>query len=460
MNRNLRFFFMVFFFMLLLVSCAGEHNPVLTITGGRVRGVLNDSAGVLIYKGIPYAAPPVGNLRWEKPCAVNGWDTVMIADKFGPAEWQSPQPPGSFYKKEFYWNGEPAMSEDCLYLNVWAPAKTVGNTKAGLPVAMWIHGGAFNHGYGYEITMDGTSWAERGVILVTINYRLGIFGFMAHPALSGIQGGSSGNYGLLDQIAAIKWIKDNIATFGGNPDDITIFGQSAGAMSVKDLCVSPLSRTLMSKAIIQSGGGISDNDIPVTQSECDSLGKAIMDSAGLNTLALMRNASPETLMAALDSFIKKKHTFIMQCPHIDGNVLTETFSSAVKNGDIADIPYMIGYNSDDIPSLSGSVVDNFCRTRYEKGGKPVYEYYFSRNLPGDDGDPKTDPGAFHSAELWYMFNTLSRSWRPFTAADYELASGMTDCWTEFAKSGNPGGIAGTEWKQYGKNGFVYTFNIK
>ena len=294
--------------------------------------------------------------------------------------------------------------------------------------------------------MDGDAWARRGVILVTINYRLGTFGFLSHPELTAEQG-QSGNYGTMDQIAALQWVHDNIAQFGGDPANITIFGQSAGAMSVKTLLISPMSKGLMAKAIIQSGGGIgvrglsTDNEVP--QAFYDEQGKALTDAGGLTTLAEMRAASAQTI------FDLSQKRFVMLSPHNDGKVLTEDFDHALYDGSIAQVPIMIGYNKDDMGILAGVSVDNFCAVR-DSLGCPVYEYEFLRELPTDEAHPASASGAFHSAELWYMFGTLKNSWRPFTEADYKLSDEMVDAWTAFCRTGNPGWDAYKHDKPYKK----------
>ena len=273
--------------LLLAAMACTQQNPVLSVEGGAIQGVPSEASGVTVFRGIPYAAPPVGELRWQAPQPVVAWEGVKVCDTFGPIAPQPGNKPGTFYGDEFYWQGTPEESEDCLYLNVWAPSHALGK-DAKLPVAMWIHGGAYMNGYGYEVTMDGDEWAKRGVILVTINYRLGTLGFLSHPELTAEQG-QSGNYGTMDQAAALKWVKDNISAFGGDPSRITIFGQSAGAMSVKTLLVSPLSRDLMAGAIIQSGGGLSTRGLSPdgSQEQFDAMGKAAMDQAGLTDLAAM-----------------------------------------------------------------------------------------------------------------------------------------------------------------------------
>ena len=421
-----------FLFLLALCVAACSQPGVVKVQGGRIQGVPSEKEGVTVFRGIPYAAAPVGDLRWQAPQPIPAWEGVKVCDQFGPICPQPGNKPGTFYGDEFYWAGTPQESEDCLYLNVWAPTKTLGKTASKLPVALWIHGGAYMNGYGYEVTMDGDEWASRGVILVTINYRMGTFGFLSHPELTAEQG-QSGNYGTMDQIAALQWVRDNIAAFGGDPSRITVFGQSAGAMSVKTLLVSPLSKDLMAGAIIQSGGGISTRGLTPegTQEQFDALGKALMDNAGLTSLADMRAAPAAKILGAMKG---------MLTPHLDGKVVTEGFEEAFMSGSIAPVPIMIGYNKDDMGGLGGPAVDRFCAIR-DSLGYQVYEYEFLRELPTDEAHPASAAGAFHSAELWYMFGTLSRSWRPFTEADYALSARMLDAWTAFCKEGNPGWAA-------------------
>lgn len=438
--------------MATMVSCS-KSSPVVTVTGGKVEGVPSDSAGVMVFKGIPYAAPPVGDLRWKKPQPVQPWEGVLKADHFGKIAMQDPLDPSSFYVKEFYQDGLPAMGEDCLYLNVWAPAKTVGNADAKLPVAMWIHGGAFDHGWGNEITMDGDAWASRGVIMVTINYRVGIFGFFSHPELSADEGGVSGNYGIYDQIAALKWIRDNISQFGGDPENITILGQSAGGMSVRTLAASPASKDLIAHAIVQSGGGVSEGGIFPPQEHYDSIGVRFSEYANCHSIKELRAIPADSLLRLGDIF--RNEAKVRYSPHSAGDIDTD-FASAVKNKTVADIPYMIGSTADDMPGLRGRAIDDFCALRDSLSDKPVYCYSFQRDLPGED-DPSNDPGCFHSAELWYMFGTLKNAWRPFTQGDYDLSAKMLDCWTNFAKTGNPG----ESWQAWTKaNPFKMTFNCE
>ena len=439
--------------VILTAALAGcrPANPVLEIEGGKIQGVESSVKGVYIYKGIPFAAPPVGDLRWKEPQPVIPWEGVMKADTFGPGSVQVNHDSSNPWTSEFYWE-DPEFSEDCLYLNVWTPAP--GQPEKKLPVAMWIHGGAYTGGWGYEPEFDGKVWAEKGVVLVTINYRLGIFGFLVHPFLTEESPNHvSGNYGLLDQIAALKWVHANIAAFGGDPDDITILGQSAGAGSVKALVSSPLTGDLIKKAIIQSGGGV---NVPPAGAPAvpqpaapaiDLIGnavKGVFDWAGYDTLEKMRAASTEEIFTLADRYAAETGTpFRMSArPVIDGYVSMESFDAAALEGRIKDIPYMIGYTRDDLGD-SEMGIRRFCELRNE-AGKPVYAYQFAHALPDDEAGSHDMKGAFHSSELWYMFKSLDRGDRPFTQADWDLAEHVVTCWTNFAKTGDPG----LGWKPY------------
>ena len=437
---------------LCLAACA-EKNPVLSIEGGQVQGVPTETKGVTVYKGIPFAAPPVGDLRWKEPQPVVPWEGVKIADTFGAPSWQSKHSGGG-YTPEFFFDGDPQFSEDCLYLNVWTPA--AGKPDKKLPVTLWIHGGGYTAGWGFEPEMDGEEWAKHGGVLVTFNYRLGVLGFLTHPALSAESPHHvSGNYGMLDQIAALKWVKNNIAQFGGDPDHVTIMGQSAGAMSVQTLVTSPLSKDLIAGAIIQSGGGVSDRPSlfgsPLAASE--EAGKTLMDWAGYDTLEKMRAASPEELMGLSMRYMRETHQMlrVSTSPVVDGYAYPETFNEAALAGRIANVPYMIGCTLDDMGAL-GAGIDRFCFER-EKAGIPAYAYQFARRLP-TDGREGVLKGAFHSSELWYVFGTIDRCWRPMGRRDWMLSNLMLDMWTDFMKNQEPGG----GWKAYTKeNRFVRVF---
>ena len=435
-----------------------DENPILTIEGGKVQGVVLDSTNVIAYKGIPFAAAPVGELRWKKPQPVTPWDKVMIADHFRNAAWQAAHDPNDgAYGTEFFAQDAP-FSEDCLQLNIWTPKDAAGKADAKLPVAMWIHGGAYTGGWSFEPEMDGEAWAERGVILVTVNYRLGVFGFLNHPLLTEEGGGHSGNYGTYDQVAALTWIHNNIAQFGGDPENITVLGQSAGAASVKNMIISPLSKGMVKKAIIQSIGGIGmELASPDTQEDLDAKAKAKLDAAGLTTLEQLRAASYEDLMKALPSAWGDPNA-VRFSPHQDGVLLTESFNKAVFNNTVADVPYMMGHCANDMPGLTDGE-QRFAEVRDSLSTHPVYLYFFDRPLPTDGR--KALEGSFHSSELWYTFHTLDRSWRPFTAADEELSNRMVDYWTNFCKYGNPNGETDGEWKNSTKEApFVMNLRVK
>lgn len=443
----------IFISTCLLTTAAWGQGPVIKVDGGKLQGIASVQSGVTVYKGVPYAAPPVGSLRWKRPQPVKTWRGVRIANTFSSICPQPGSAPETFYGKEFYWKDRPRQDEDCLYLNIWAPTQSIGDRNRKLPVALWIHGGAYMNGYGHEVTMDGDAWAGRGVILVTINYRLGIFGFLCHPALSAENSdGSSGNYGTYDQVAALKWVHENIAQFGGDPDNITVMGQSAGAASVKNLVLSPLSKGLIRHAIIQSGGGIGKFiDTDRSNAKADADGKAFMDKNGLTTIGDMRAAGQEKLLE-----LEKNAGFQAMglfSPHNDGTLLPESFDDAAKNNRLANADYMIGSTLDDIMPMSKQI-DAFCYLR-DSLQKPAYQYLFVRKLPG------TKDGAFHSSELWYMFNTLGRSWRPMTSADKKLAGKMTDYWTNFAKYGNPNGQGTETWHPFKQdNPYIEVLNIE
>lgn len=447
-----------------LVSC--ESNPVLNIEGGQIQGVKADISDVYVYRGIPYAAPPLGELRWKEPQPVIPWEGVKVCDTFGHPSYQSVHYPGG-YTTEWGYGAESPSSEDCLYLNVWT--KAPGQTDKKLPVAVWIHGGGFREGWSSEPEFDAQEWAAKDVVIVSMNYRLGVFGFLAHPELSAESPHHvSGNYGILDQIEAIKWVKRNIAQFGGDPDNVMIFGQSAGGGSVRTLCESPLTEGLFNKAIIMSAGGLNRNleaptngRVVTTLETAEQNCKEVLDWAGLTDLKKMRAASTETLYAlstiktmvdnrdsdeapAPFSFFGKG---ITGSPIVDGYVSLRGFDEAVLTDNIHKIPYMIGYTLNDMGDMSSNLAD-FCLVREEFGGT-AYAYEFARPLPDDGSHPEVTArlkGAFHSSDLWFVFKSLQHCWRPWTQGDWDLAEVMLTAWTNFAKTGNPGG----DWHPYTK----------
>jgi para-nitrobenzyl esterase len=274
---------------------------------------------------------------------------------------------------------------------------------------------------------------------VSVTYRLGILGFFSHPLLSAESpNGVSGNYGVMDQAAALKWITDNIAQFGGDPANITIFGQSAGGGSVQTLLASPQSRNMIAKAISMSAGGLSESRPSAPFETVQHENKALMDHFGKTTLPEMRALSFDELTRMTTEYAAATGTRLGYRPVVENYFLTGSFGDMARAGQLPDIPYMFGFTANDMSDMVNPIRD-FCLLREQQGGKPAYAYLFTRQLPGDES------GAFHSADLWYVFNSLRHSWRPFTAGDKELGVKMIDCWTNFAKYGNPNGQGAADW---------------
>ena len=419
---------------------------------GLVRGIEAADPRITAFRGVPFAAPPTGKNRWRAPQPCENWEGVKDCARFAPISVQdTPGIGDSLYNREWHVDQDVPMDEDCLYLNIWTPANTVDEK---LPVAFWIHGGAFMHGFSHESEFDGAAYCERGVILVTINYRLGAFGFLAHPWLSEESGvGRSGNYAILDQIAALKWVKENIAAFGGDSENITVFGQSAGCMSVQTLVSSPLTENWISKAIFQSAGGYDTGlNRDMLLSEAETIGQEFVELSGAKSLEELRAIPAEQIVELQEEFGRVNPSRMLSfVPNIDDYLLTCGYNEAVTERKIKDIPYMLGSTADDIgvfPEMKekgehGGIYKgciNWSLALEKLGRKPAYVYYFTRALLGDDA------GAFHSSELWYMFGTLGRSWRPKTEGDYALSKEMMDDWTNFMKTGNPNAEGKDDWK--------------
>lgn len=432
---------------------------------GKVQGVLeNDS---IIFKGIPFAKPPIGTLRFSAPVPPERWEGIKVVDSFQNGSMQTPPPEDDFYEKEFGSDEKfkVGFSEDSLYLNIWIP-KHSNSTE--LPVAVWMYGGGLVSGHGAEKEFDGKEYNKRGVILVTFNYRVGLFGFMCHPWLAKENDGRCGNYGCLDQIAALKWVKSNIKKFGGNPNNITLFGQSSGSLTAQSLLLSPLSKGLFHKCILQSGAGYKNGFRKNwTKEYFYDLGEKAVKKLGVNSLKELRKCSSEKILQISDEMIgyyMGQNKGMGYEPIIDDYLL---FGDSEKNqeiGNFPDIPYMLGSVANDICTPEGETIPkeesimhkgcvNWAKHQIELGRTPSYVYYFKRRLPGDES------GAFHSAELWYMFGTLDRCWRPFTKEDYKLSKMMLDYWCNFIKSGNPNGEGLEEWKEFTEEGFIKELDI-
>lgn len=394
---------------------------------GPVRGVQGRAAGTVAYKGIRYATAG----RWEYPRQVTAWEGIYDAGSYGPCSYQ----PRAFYdeehsdKKFFYYREfrkgmEFTYSEDCLMLNVFTPAPTDPAQK--LPVLVYIHGGGFTGGCAHEKHFDGPVWPQKGVIGVTIQYRLGPMGFVCLPELAQ-EAGITGNYGLFDQLTALQWIRDNIAAFGGDPENVTIMGQSAGAMSVQQLCLSPLSRGLFHKAVMSSGGGVNAM-LPCNPAQKQyPFWQKVMQLAGCESLEQFRAISPEALFTAWEA-AKKELPNGGGFPCIDGKLVVGKGPELLQQGKQHPIAYMAGSTSEDmIPPILQSMSRKWCAAQ----PVPSYCWFFNRKLPGDDN------GAWHSSDLWYWFGTLENSWRPMERKDFALSEEMVSYLCNFARTGNP-----------------------
>lgn len=452
---------------------SGRYADMKTATTkyGTLAGV--EEHGYTVFKGIPYAKPPVGPLRFRAPQEPDAWSGVLCADRFPHCAVQPLNDGTDFYGKEFYSN--PAFryqpSEDCLYLNIWTPART---DMERLPVAFWIHGGAYSGGNGAEIEFDGEAFCRHHVILVTINYRLGPLGFLAHPWLSEeSENHVSGNYGILDQIAALRWVRDNIEAFGGDPERVMVFGQSAGCMSTQTLLSSPLTDGMIRSAVLQSGGGYcSPLLMDKTLSDAEREGKEMLALASVPSLEALRKLTPAQInqaanlyMAVLMKRMQETGKFTLPfAPVIDGYVLPLGYNETVRTGRLRNVPMIIGCCKNDMSApgsgdtaladmLLNSAV-GLAEIQADLGRKDVYVYRFERQMPGDDA------GAFHSSELWYMFGTWRRCWRPLTWADGRLSEKMVSYWTNFCRSGDPNGAAVPAWPAYKRDApYMMKFDI-
>lgn len=392
---------------------------------GDIKGIASAEEGTVDFKGIRYATAG----RWEYPVAVKYWDGVYDATCYGSCSYQ----PRAFYNEEenpgkiFYYNefrkGESyTYDEDCLFLNIRTPSEASDDSK--LPVLVYIHGGGFTGGCGHEKHFDGPVWAKKGVISVTINYRLGPMGFVCLPELKE-EAGHTGNYGLYDQLTAINWVRDNISAFGGDKDKITIMGQSAGAMSVQHLCQSELTKGLFRSAVMSSGVALGSFMTSKSEKSYD-FWKEVMKKVGAKNLEEFRKVSPEELFKAWKS---TKGGMMATTPVKDGMLIRDTAKPHT-------IPYMVGATSHDMAPA-------FLQPMTKKWGikNGAYVWHFERMLPGDD------KGAWHSSDLWYWFGTLGNCWRPMNEKDYSLSDEMTSYLCNFVKTGDPNGDGLPQWKK-------------
>ena len=461
---------------------------------GTVRGSATEVENMVVFRGIPYAAPPTGENRWKEPQPPAKWDGVRDCICYAPACWQTVRPEGSFYRTEFYehrfYKYPPRLSEDCLYLNVWTPA---ASAEEKLPVMIWIHGGAFMRGESHTPRSNGEVLAGQGCVVVSINYRLGIFGFFGHPELAEEQNGHCGNYGIMDQAAAVRWVYENIAAFGGDPQNITVFGQSAGGFSVQALSVIPQTKGLIRRAIMQSGAVTNIENFGYryhSQKETEDNGAAFADFAGKKSLSELREMSPEdlTIMQARfaeagnpafnslcqDDYIFYKSpyvSFLCGEEHIDELLIGATLSETklypiIPNVTVENYKDIVSAFPDKefqmmklIPVQTDAEAARIINTRYAwyaNGGslalcecmdrvahKKVYSYSFQRDMPGSD-----NPGSFHSACIRYAFGNLHNGHRPFTEEDFDLEEKMVAFWSNFAKNGDPNGPGLPVWTPY------------
>jgi len=463
--------------------------PLAATARGRLAGSWDGD--IAVFRGIPFAASAAGAGRWRPPAPPLPWDGIRQATRFGPAPVQ-PQPPrrSLMYHANFADRDALVMSEDCLYLNVWTPDPSAG---ADVPVMAWLHGGGNRFGHGSQDIHDGAHLAGHGIVVVTLNYRLGALGFLAHPELSARDpGGASGNWALLDIIAALGWVQENIAAFGGDPGRVTLAGNSAGAALACHLMASPLARGLFGRVIGQSSAGISRADGPVrTHEQAEEDGAAFAASARAKDLASLLGMSAVELAAA-----PGQHG-----PVVDGRVLVRDTQEAFACGVQAPVPLLVGSNADEgsiytpasaadeLARLAGRMAPGSAfRSAYPDGdpgqtrrsarlftgetrfvrpvwrwaaehartsSAPVWSYRFHRvpplpPIPELAGPPDGDPGygAFHSAELPYVWDTLGRRDWPWTEDDRALAEVMSSAWARFTRDGNPNGDALPPWPEF------------
>jgi para-nitrobenzyl esterase len=470
----------------LFLAMPAAAQPIVNAPAGAVRGETRD--GINIFRGLPYARPPVGRLRWRAPAELRPWRGARDAAAFGPACVQ-PQPrPGSIYYEAL-----PAMSEDCLTLNIWAPADA-----RNAPVFVWIHGGALTTGASRQAMYDGAAMARRGVIVVSINYRLGILGYLAHPGLSAeSREGVSGNYGLMDQIAALRWVGRNVAAFGGNPGNVTIAGESAGALSVMYLMASPQARGLFAKAVMQSAYMVSAPELRSSRyggPSAEQIGTLLMGMVGAPDLASLRATGAEALVAAA------ARTPYFPFLTVDGRYVPDQLVTIFDRGAQAHVPILAGFNSGEIRSLRvlaplppadaaayeaairaryGDLADEFLRlypagnlaetmllpprdalygwtaerlaAKQSAAGAPGFLYYFDHGYPAADTQ---NLHAFHAAEIPYMFGNARLAppaWPqiPDTPEERALSDAMLGYWVSFARSGAPRAEGQPDWQPYG-----------
>jgi para-nitrobenzyl esterase len=469
-------------FLISLSATADQDPTIVTTRSGQVQGLADGP--ITSFLGVPYAAAPVGEMRWQPPAAVKSWQSIRSAKNFSNSCYQ-PDPPPIFgpYTEEFVVGPKP--SEDCLYLNVWAPSKGA-KTR---PVLVFLHGGGFLGGSGAIEIYNGKHLASKGIVVVSINYRVGPFGFFVHPDLRRTEdGGTPGNYGILDQIAALKWVRDNIDAFGGDPDNVTLAGQSAGAISVSALMVSPAAKGLFHKAILESPVAIG-RPTP-SSSDAQERGRAFLQYLGSPSVAALRQRPAKDIQDAvwlpIDAQSNKPRIGFE--PYVDGNLIPED-PMAYQGKRFLNMPMILGFTADEqfgppvrtsaefvanvrkrfgndadallklyphdtdsSASVSSKILDRDCymtalsiwADRHTSAeAPPIYSYVFSHSPP-----VQSPPsfGAFHTAEVPYVFGVLSRDRRPYDSSDLQLSELIQSYWLNFMKSGNPNSAALPKWE--------------
>jgi para-nitrobenzyl esterase len=455
-------------------ALAGQPDPVMTECG-LVRGTIDEE--LTVYRGIPFAAPPIGNLRWRPPQPAAKWDGVREATEFGLDPYQG--------------DGKGNVGEDCLYLNVWTPAKRADER---VPVLVWIYGGGFSGGGTSGGGTTGKHLARKGVVLVSINYRVGSLGFLAHPELSAESPhGVSGNYGLQDMIAGLRWVQKNIAAFGGDPDRVTIFGESAGGIAVSMLCASPEAKGLFHGAISQSGGSFGPHRVTTYPGEnmrlladAERSGEAYVKAAGASSIAELRQLPPAKLPSGWG--------LGTGWPIIDGWLIPGDQHTLYQAGKYNDVPVIVGYNSDEglsfarektaaefiantqrrfgpfaerllkayppgdpsVPRTARNLLRDaafgwhtwsWARLQSRTGKAKVFFYYFDQYPARSPDSPEADHGMAHGPDVLYVFKTLDPK-KPYTAGDWAISETVATYWTNFAKRGDPNGPGVPAWPQF------------
>lgn len=461
------------------------------VDGGIVKGLPAGNQAVSVFKGVPYAAPPVEAFRWRAPQPVIPWGGELEAYAFSCVNMHERTPGKSFYGKEFR-PVELPMSEDCLYLNIWTPANSA---KEKCAVALWFHGG---NAYAPKIEFDGEGFGKRGVIFITAGFRTEVFGNLAHPELSKESENetghyTSGNYRTLDQIAAIKWVKRNIAAFGGDPDRITVFGQSAGSLATQKVTSSPLSQGYITRAIMQSTGGVGvrhRKNVGQTLEHAEKMGEKLFAELGIKDVKAARAIDPFELLRLIKEKASPEVSMATRMDNVDHYVFNRSAVETAMNDEHHRIQYMLGTTKNEgysyaypkhpdikkfeaearatfgeyadeylkianadteqgvLYTMKEDMVDDnmaaalgWCEVQNRLGRVPSYQYFFTKEAPGGDS-----AGAFHSGEHAYVFQTLLRIWRPYDGSDFELSNTMCDYWCNYIKTGNPNGEAFTGGK--------------